>query len=267
MTTLQAAFLGVLQGFTEFLPISSSGHLAVTQKLMNLGDVPLLFDIILHIATLLAILIVFRKIIFNIFDSLIHYFGKRATIMDKNNIKLLLTVLFATVPTALIGVFLQQFHLEKNLHLVSFMFCLTGLILLLPLRQDPAMQRSRNPRFFKSFLIGIVQGLAVIPGISRSGSTITAGILLGLRRSKAGEFAFLMAVPAILGAFILKLKDLRTLTADVGLPTLLIGFVASFISGLLALKLLINLIKRSNLYIFSFYLIPLGLIGIFYFSR
>ncbi len=262
MSYFQAILLGALQGVTEFLPVSSSGHLAVIQSFMNLQDVPVLFDILLHISTLFVVFIVFRKRITGIIISLFKRADK--TEDDKANIKLFLMILVSTLFTGVIGLILNGFGVENYLFIIYIFFILTGLLLIGTKFWGGKIDYN-TIGVKQGIITGISQGLGVLPGISRSGITISAALLSGMDREKAGEYSFLISIPAILGAFLLELKDASGLLNMVNPIIIATGMLSAFAVGLISLNLLLKLIKKGNLYLFSIYLIPLGIAGLVFF--
>lgn len=266
MTILQALILGLFQGVSEFLPISSSGHLLVLRELFGLSDVPRLFDVILHLATLLAVLVVFRRRIGGILGALTRRALRRKDVPaeDSENLALVIPALAATTITAVIGLGIEKYLPVRSPRAVSALFLVTAALLL-------AASRFRGTRGYgrigpgRGALIGLAQGIGVFPGISRSGITISAGLAAGLDRDTAGEFAFLLAVPAIVGALLLELKDLAELGAAVSPAPLAVGFLAAFAAGIAALSLLMPLVRKGRLAWFAAYLIPAGLAGLFLF--
>jgi undecaprenyl-diphosphatase len=263
MSVLQSLLLGVLQGVAEFLPISSSGHLALAQTLMGLREVPVLYDVLLHVSTLLVVLIVFRKRVAAILGSLWRGLRGRRRPEDRENLRLALWILLATVATAAVGLLLSRFEgvLLGRPDLISILFLVTAAILI-------ATAFFRGERGYLelgvagALLIGLAQGVGVLPGVSRSGITIAAVLFLGLQREKAGEMAFLLAIPAILGALVLQLRQAGELGAAVAPLPLAAGLLASLVVGLAALLLLLRLVRRGRLYLFSLYLIPAGVAGL-----
>jgi len=273
MDILQSILLGAVQGLAEFLPISSSGHLLVAQKLLGLQEVPLLFDVLLHLPTLLAICIIFRKRLGQIFTSIFRLLARKNNPADSDNLKLTLMIIIATVFTVAIGLVIKlvmdafQARTGEDIFVmypwsVGIMFLITAGILI-------------ASRYFKStkgydkitirdgIVTGIAQGIGVLPGISRSGITVSGALLVGLEREKAGEFAFLVSIPAIIGASILEIKDAAAMQIT---PVVLVaGLVSAFVVGFFSLLLLLRLIKSGKFYLFSFYLIPVGLFTIIYF--
>ncbi len=264
MTVVQALALGVLQGVAEFIPISSSGHLVVMRHLMGLGEIPVLFDVILHIATLIVVFFVFRERIARILVALWRWAARRANADDSVQVRLAGYVIIATICTVVIGLAIAEARLDRFPRLVSALFLVTAAILI-------AAHFFRGSIDYDGFgirhalITGISQGIAVLPGISRSGLTITAALAAGVDRTRAGEFSFLISIPAIFGALILTLRDLEDLTQVVSVPALVAGFLASLVVGFFSLVLLLKLIRGGKLYLFAIYLVPLGIAGLILF--
>lgn len=263
MSIGNAILLGLIQGIAEFLPISSSGHLVLLKDVLGLGDVPLLFDVLLHLATLLAVVLVFRKRIGGILAALWRWLGRRTKNEDQPLLRLVPPLLIATVLTGIIGFGISSILPDLNARLVSGLLLVTAAFLIASSFFKPGKRGYNEMRFIDGVFIGIAQGLGVFPGISRSGITITAGLGCGLAREEAGEFSFLLSIPAILGAFILELKDATALGSTVQALPLLVAALVAFGSGVLALRFLMGLVKRGKLGWFAAYLIPLGLAGLF----
>lgn len=267
MTILQAVILGLFQGVSEFLPVSSSGHLLVLRSLFGLEDVPRLFDVILHAATLLSVLVVFRRRVGGILGALFRGALRRKDVpeADADNLALVPPVLAATVVTAVVGLGIDNYVPVESPRVVSAFFLVTAALLL-------ASRRFRGDRGYgriglgRGALIGLAQGIGVFPGISRSGITISAGLAAGLERETAGEFAFLLAIPAVAGALLLELKDFSELSGTVGPGPLAAGFATAFAAGVAALSLLLPLVRKGRLAWFAAYLIPAGLAGLFLFG-
>ena len=257
--------LGVLQGLTEFLPISSSGHLVIFQHFLGFSDPQVLFDVTLHLGTLGAVIVVYRQTLWQLVKS-----GSSAlsnpdfycrpirTVSDTSDLKLIWFVLVGSIPTGLIG-FLFQDQLESLFNRpewVALMLIVTGLVL-----QLPRLRKQSNNQVLKAWhtpLIGLVQGLAIIPGISRSGSTISFALLLGNSPEMAAKYSFLLSIPAILGAVIMKLKDFTEILIS---PTnIAVGMLISFIIGWLALRFLLSILNRGKLAVFSYYCSIVGLL-------
>lgn len=275
MGFIESFFLGVLQGIAEFLPISSSGHLAVAKELLHLRDVPMFYDIILHIATLLAIFIVYWKTIWRLITTAVRFIFRKTTEADKNDLNFIAAVLIATCFTAVIGFALKDLVENLPVKIISLLLIVTGILLLVcdkfaenntVLASVAVENKNTTIKLRSAVIVGIVQGLAVFPGISRSGSTISAGLLCGIRRSRIAEFSFILSIPSILGAFILDLVGSRTVPLNVGIGELAVGFIAALLTGIISLKLLTKLLQKAKLKVFSFYLIPLGIILFCYFA-
>lgn len=261
MSIAQAVLFGVIQGATEFLPVSSSGHLAVLKSVLDLSEVPILFDVLLHVATLIVVIAVFRERVWRILVSLWRWIGRRAESEDASNLRLALVIIVATVATGVVGVGLNELEVGLQPEIVSALFLVTAAILI-------GAHFFRGERGYgeigvkDGLIVGVAQGFGVLPGISRSGITISASLAAGLSRERAGEFAFLISIPAILGALVLSLSDAGELAAVVGPGALVAGFAAALVVGLASLLLLIRLIRGGRLFYFAFYLVPLGIVGL-----
>ena len=246
MEFYQAIILGIVQGITEWLPISSSGHLVIFQELFGFGT-DVAFDVLLHLATLIVILAVFWKDVLAIIKSVF------STRWDENS-KLLFYILLASIPTAVFGLVFHDWliGLFSNLLLLGVFFIVNGIILFL----TRFAKASRQLNWRRSIVMGVAQGLSIIPSISRSGATVSAGMFLGIRKENLIKFSFLMAIPAIIGAFILEAKNL-TLTNP--LP-LILGSLTAMIVGYFALKLMIKTIEKGKLHYFAYYCLVLGIL-------
>ena len=268
MTALHAIFLGVIQGLTEFLPISSSGHLVVFQQLLGLVQPGISFEISVHLGTLAAVVIYFRKEILEVNDAAV--VGIRSVVAQRGRVSELyagdsgfrMAVLLAvgSVPTAIIGIFLQtqSDRLFTSISLAGAMLIVTGLILILTgvllwLTRGVKAKRTEVNGFTLgiALAIGIVQGFAIIPGISRSGSTIATGLLFGLDRRTAGSFSFMLSIPTIVGAA--GLQVLMDGFGDVDVLPMVIGAAVSFVVGFLALGVLMRIVSRGRLHLFAPY--------------
>lgn len=249
LSVLESLFLGVIQGVTEWLPVSSSGHLALAQIYFGV-NVPVLFDVLLHVATLLVLLVYFRRDIGNILKAV--FSGEFKSAEGKMGI----FILVGTLGTAFVVLFFRElfksFFLDKNV--IGAAILVTGLVLLL----SRFAVRVGRFGYFESLLVGLVQGIAVIPGISRSGATIGVGKLLGLDGERAARFSFLLAIPAILGAVVLEFGDINVLNGS--LFAVGVGMVASFVVGFISLKWLMDLVRKEKLWVFCFYCFVLGIL-------
>lgn len=267
MDYLQAAILGTLQGAAEFLPISSSGHLEAAKQLFGMKEMPLLFSTMLHLGTLLAIVIFYRARIFSLCRSLGRFIFRCAGNKEMMDIHYILHLLYATFVTALIGIPLYKYVIADLVRAypasVSVAFLLTALVLMLNHPQVAKIRirgfvPSKFPIFLQLTFIGLFQALAIMPGISRSGMTLTASMRCGWARRKAGEFSFLLSIPAILGGVVLDLKDLRGMLDTVPPSVLITGIAVSFAVGLASLALLIRVLRGSRFWLFSIYLTVIG---------
>ena len=242
MTVFAAIFLGLLQGLTEFLPVSSSGHLVIAQHFIGFTSPPVLFDILLHLATALSVIVVLWSQLLNL------------------NLKTIGFILLASLPAAIVGLILNSSieTIFSSLTLVAFALLINSLILFSAQYFFPNAQ-STSLSAKNSLVIGLFQALAIIPGISRSGSTISAGILAKLKPQLVFNFSFLLSLPAIFGAVLLQLKDLSFFQTQLGLP-LLLGSITAFVSGLISLKLLKKFVSQGRFSFFAYYCLALGLI-------
>ena len=265
-TLTGALILGVVQGLTEFLPVSSSGHLVVGGELLGITGHALLFDTLLHVGTLIPVLWFYRADLLEMVLAL----GKLGQGPGKlwredRGFRLAACVVIGTIPTAIIGLTLEDLfeRLFSSLSTVGITFLITGAILMLTrLRRDgdggeEAADSHLSLTALRALLIGLAQGMAITPGISRSGSTIAAGLLLGVQRAMAARLSFLLSVPAILGAVLLQLRKLEGGTGGM-LPIYLAGTAAATLSGYFALRWLVALVRRGGLHWFAAYVWPLG---------
>jgi undecaprenyl-diphosphatase len=260
MSILESIILGIIQGLTEFLPVSSSGHLELAKVILGDTSVPeesLTFTVVLHFATALSTLVIFRKEVLEIFKGLFQFKWNEEA---KFSVKIIISM----IPAVIIGVVFEK-QLESffggKILLVGVMLLLTALLLLLA---DKAKNTHRKVSFSNAVLIGVSQAVAMLPGISRSGATISTSVLLGIDRTKAARFSFLMVVPLIFGKIG---KDL--LSGDLNFQSSEIipisaGFIAAFVAGLLACSWMISLVKKSKLSYFSLYCAIVGTIAISY---
>jgi undecaprenyl-diphosphatase len=256
---LQAIFLGAVQGIAEFLPISSSGHLVFLQSLFGLKESPIFFDVMLHLGTLLAVVVYFRSDIWKIARGIRAI--PKGSEEDREGIKLLFWIILASIPTGLMGILLKDWFesLFSKPKVVGGMLLITGLVLWLTRWTKKEGRPLGQMRWLDAVLIGIAQGVAIIPGISRSGATISTGLFRGLDRELLGRFSFLLSIPAILGATALESTKMDSKGA---LFTTLIGSAVAFVVGILALTVLIKIIKIGKIFHFSYYCCLLGILMI-----
>lgn len=277
MSILEGILLGLLQGVAEFLPISSSGHLAIAQELFDLEDVPLLFDVFLHLATLGAVILFFRKRIWSLLQVVGRWITRRSLPEDKADLQTMVALLLGTFVTGVFGILLSDVveDIDEKIICVGF-FITAGLLFF----GDATEERRRKKRLaagskeaedkavgikpLQGLGIGLAQGFGVLPGISRSGSTIAGALLCGVDREQAGEFSFLLSIPAILGAFVLQLDDLDEIGSTVGLAPVVAGCIAAFVAGIFALSVLMKIVRKGKLEWFALYLIPVGVLGLIF---
>ncbi len=254
MNTIDAIILGIIQGLTEFLPVSSSGHLEIAKFILGENALPqdsMLMTVVLHGATALSTIVVFRKDIMELFRGLFQFAWNEES-------KFALKIIISMVPAAFIGVFFNEEIgqlFSKNLILVGSMLLITGLLLLLA---DRAKRTEKNVSFKSAVIIGISQAIAILPGISRSGATISTAVLLGIDREKAARFSFLMVVPLILGKMSKDALSGELAMSDGSMMALTVGFIAAFITGLFACTWMITLVKKSKLSWFAIYCFVVG---------
>ena len=260
MSFIEAIVLGIVQGLTEFLPVSSSGHLELTKTILGDSSVPeesLLMTVVLHAATALSTIVIFRKDINELLRGLFKF---------KNNeeFKYSLKIVLSMIPAAAVGVLLED-EIEQlfggQILLVGLMLLVTGTLLFLA---DRAKSTDRKVSNKNSLVIGIAQAIAILPGISRSGATISTSVLLGIDRQKAARFSFLMVVPLILGKMAKDILSGDLMAANTETSLLIAGFIAAFAAGLIACQWMIRLVKRSQLKYFSYYCYIVGLAAIIY---
>ena len=258
MDFLDSLILGLIQGLTEFLPVSSSGHLELGKAVLGdrlLTKESLIFTVVVHFATALSTIVVFRKDIFHLIESLLKFRSNTETTFGIN-------ILISMIPAVCIGLFFES-EIESlftdNITFVGVMLIVTGLLLLLA---DRAKNTTKQVSSKSAFTIGLAQAIAILPGISRSGATISTAVLLGIDKTKAARFSFLMVIPLIFGKIF---KDLISgdLTYDsTNFVPLCIGFLAAFFSGLLACTWMIKLVKNSQLKYFALYCTLIEIVAI-----
>ncbi|MFH1687836.1 MAG: undecaprenyl-diphosphatase UppP [bacterium] len=256
MSYLDAVILGILQGLTEFLPVSSSGHLVLGEAILGVRQSGVAFEVMVHLGTLAAVLVYFREPIGRLVQCLICSEMKAER-------RMLAYLAVGTIPAGLVGVLFKD-HFEAMFDsplAVSMMLFVTG-GLLLSTRWIPGQRRELS--VIAAIIIGCGQALAILPGISRSGSTIATGLWLGIEPSKAAEFSFLLAIPAIAGAAVLSLGDLGSLASSLWGPYL-VGALVSFVVALGAVYLVLETVRRGKLSWFAYYCFAAGCLGLYLF--
>ncbi len=260
METIDAIILGIIQGLTEFLPVSSSGHLELGKAILGDSSVPeesLLFTVVLHFATALSTIVVFRKDVWEIIRGLFQFKNNEETLFS-------LKIILSMVPATLVGLLFEEqleAFFDGDIRFVGFMLLITAVLLYFA---DRAKDTDKKVTFKNAFIVGVSQAIAILPGISRSGATISTSVLLGVDKTKAARFSFLMVVPLIIGKMG---KDI--LSGELSLESENIfamgaGFIAAFIAGLAACTWMIQIVKKSKLSYFAIYCLLVGFIAIGY---
>lgn len=271
MSLFQSFIMGLIQGLTEFLPVSSSGHLVLANNILGIqADMGIIFEVMLHLGTLLSVFIVFYR---DIIAMIREFFamggdilrGKGMGLKDRPYRTMLVMVILGTIPTGLIGILFEDV-LEKafsSTQLVSVMLLVTGTLLYIANRLDTGVKGPAHMKVADALIVGLFQGLAITPGISRSGSTIFAGLTRGFTRELATKFSFIMSIPATLGAAVLQFSGYSgTPIASDQLMIMSVGVVIAAAAGTVSIKFLINILNKGKLYYFSFYCWLVGLAGL-----
>lgn len=262
MSWLEALVLGIVQGLTEYLPVSSSGHLAIGSALFGIkGEENLVFTIVVHVATVFSTLVILWKEIEWIFRGLFKFQMNSET-------RYVINILISMIPIGIVGVFFKdtvEAIFGSGLLIVGCMLLVTAVLLAFSYYAKP--RQKENISMKDAFIIGLAQACAVLPGLSRSGTTIATGLLLGNNKAKLAQFSFLMVIPPILGEAlldVLKLVKGEDIAGDIPALSLVVGFIAAFLSGCLACKWMINIVKKGKLIYFAVYCAIAGLITIAY---
>ncbi len=260
MDFIEAIVLGIIQGLTEFLPVSSSGHLEIAKAILGDTSVPeesLTFTVVLHFATALSTIVIFRKEVAEIFKGLFQFKWNDETEFS-------LKIIASMIPAVIVGILFEK-ELEAffggQILLVGCMLLVTALLLLLA---DKAKKTDKKVSFTNAIIIGVSQAIAMLPGISRSGATISTSVLLGVDRNKAARFSFLMVVPLIVGKIAKDLMSGEINFESAEILPMSVGFFAAFIAGLFACTWMISLVKKSKLSYFAIYCAVVGVIAIGY---
>ena len=265
MSWIQALILGIIQGLTEYLPVSSSGHLAIGQALFGLedGESNLAFTVLLHVATVLSTVVILWSEIVWLFKDLFKFKWNEGT-------KYIVNILISMIPVAIVGFFFKDTIEEvfgSGLLIVGIMLLVTAALLTFSYYAKPRQKENISP--VHAFIIGIAQACAVMPGLSRSGSTIATGLLLGNKKEKLAQFSFLMVIPPILGEALLDIKDMFEIGFSEAMGGLtpaaaIVGFLSAFIFGCIACKWMINIVKKGKLVWFAVYCAIVGIVAIIF---
>ena len=273
MTYTNAIILGIVQGLAEFLPISSSGHLALLQHFFHVeADKVLIFTVLLHIGTLLSVFIMYWR---DIWELIKEFFitiadlvrGRGLRLQERPVRKLGVMIIVATIPTALMGFLLNDFFESLNsiLWAIGIGWIFTGFILYFSEKLGRANRDLKHMNFRNAIFIGIMQGIAICPGVSRSGSTMVGGLVTGFKREFAVKFAFLISIPSILGAAVLEVPEaMKATTEGLAAGPLIVGMIVSAVCGILAIKLMIKVVIAQKLKYFSCYVWVLGALTVGY---
>ena len=285
MNYLQAIIMGIVQGAAEFLPISSSGHLAIFSKIFGLSEPDLTFDILLHVGTLLAIFIVYwndiKKLVIEGFGIIGDFIVNAAVFVKKlftkdNTLKyrkvvntsyrkFVMLIIVSTIPTGIIGILVDDIvaNVKTNLLIVGVCLLITSCLLLISDYVEPGNKKPKNITYTNAFVIGICQGFATLPGISRSGTTITACLVSKFDRKLAVKYSFIMSIPAVLGAAVLELKDFfATIGECKYLGQYLVGTLVAAVVGFICIKVLMILVRNNKFKYFAYYCIAAGAVSI-----
>lgn len=264
MEILKAIILGIVQGATEFLPVSSSGHLVLASSLLGFSEQGIVFDVLLHLGTLISVLIVFRKDLLAMLKAPFQWLNGSIDEQQRTYLLWDIYVIIATIPAVVIGLSYKE-QIERlftSVTVVCFMLILTGMMMIVS-RSVP--ERGVRVNGFRAFLIGCGQAFAIVPGISRSGTTIFIGMLLGINRQTAARFSFIMSIPAILGAAVLNLKEVvQQPPGGSEMLLMVLGTVAASVTGYLAIILLLDVIRKNRLPWFGYYCLAVAGVGLSY---
>jgi undecaprenyl-diphosphatase len=259
MTWLEALILGLVQGFTEFLPVSSSGHLEIGKAILGVNpEKSLIFTVLVHCGTVFSTIVVFRKELLSLAKDVFAF-------RWNDSVKYIVKLIVSMIPVIIIGYFFLdevESLFNENLVLVGSMLILTSILLA---STYLIKSNNRSITYLDAFIIGISQMIAVLPGLSRSGATISTGLLLGNKREEIAKFSFLMVLVPVIGASLKDLMDSGMTTGtSIGAVPLLVGFISSFIAGLFACKWMIGIVKKGNLIYFSVYCLIIGVLAIIF---
>lgn len=287
MNLIEAIFMGILQGITEFLPVSSSGHLAILKNLIGLKDVGLAFDILLHVGTLIAVFVAFWK---DIVELIVNGFGilgdwsvnaarflKNLTVKEKDKKleykkvlktpyrRFVMLVIVSSIPTAIMGILFNDSieNMGKVLLIPGICLLITGVLLLIADRLPSGTDDAETASYKKSFVIGVCQGFATLPGISRSGTTITACLASGFKKEFAVKYSFIMSIPVIMGAAVLEIPDLASESLKASeIANYIVGMAFAAVVGYICIKTMLKIVKDKKFFGFSIYCFIMGIFAI-----
>jgi undecaprenyl-diphosphatase len=260
MSWLEAVILGLVQGLTEFLPVSSSGHLAIFQKIFGIEGNNLGFDVTVHVATVLATIVVFWKPICDLFKGLFKFKYNDET-------KYICMILVSLIPVFIAGMFFKdkvEALFGSGLLVVGIALFVTALLLLVSEYIAKTRKQGEEMNYKSAIWMGVAQAIAVIPGLSRSGATISTGLMCGVKKDKVAQFSFLMVLIPVLGEALLEIMHggVKAQAAQVGALPLALGFISAFVSGFFACKVMVNLVRKAQLHWFAFYCLFAGIVAL-----
>lgn len=264
MNEIQALILGLVQGLTEYLPVSSSGHLTIGQELLGVtSDDNLMFDVVVHVATVLATLVILWKEVVWLIAGILKF-------KYNDEMRYAINILVSMIPVGIVGVFFKDYIEDifgSGLLIVGICLLITASLLAFSYYYKPQQKESIGMK--DAFIIGLAQALAVMPGLSRSGSTIATGLLLGNDKAKLAQFSFLMVIPPIMGEALLDvMKAVKhgadAVMGDISVSAMAVGFIAAFVSGCAACQWMVNIVKKGKLIYFAYYCVIIGIIAIVY---
>ncbi len=270
MTVIKAIILGLIQGLGEFLPISSSGHLSIAGELMGIDPEAtnvLSFNIVLHVATLVAVFVVYYKDIWDMilafFTMVKELFTKKKLMMDTDPKKMVVFLIVGTLPTVVSALLLNHIVENASLLLIGFGLIATSVLLFISEKISREKVDMDNMTPLKALYTGVFQAMAVLPGLSRSGTTTVGGLFCGLKKEFAVKFSFFLSIPAIIGALVFDIKDILELSEqNVTFMQMGLGMIAAFVSGFFAIKVMIKLVSKGKLKVFSYYTVLAGIFSI-----
>lgn len=283
MGIFEAILLGIIQGLTEFLPVSSSGHLAIFQKLFGMNEVGIAFDVFLHLGTLIAVFIIYRKDILRLIvdgigivvDSCTNIYRFFRSIIKHEQVeyiqvirttyrKFALLVIVSTIPTGIIGLLAKDVVSSASDTLIIPGICLliTAVLLFISDQLPDGDKTPKRTGYLNAVFMGVCQGIATLPGLSRSGTTIAAGLLCGLRRDFVVKYSFIMSIPAILGATILEIPDMSKDIATTGALVYVVGMIVAAIVGYICIKTMLVVVRNKKFKYFSYYCAIMGVVAI-----
>ena len=264
MSLFESLILGLVQGLTEFLPVSSSGHLVIAEGLFGISSNDIIFEVLVHFGTLIAVLLYFRKNVYRMIAAVLTASFDKSARSQNPDLKIAIYIIIGTIPAVIIGLLFKGYIVDafNSPRWAAGMLLVTALILF---STKWVSDHSNLLNSSRSLVIGLAQAVAIMPGLSRSGSTISIGMWLGINKSEAAEFSFLLSIPAIAGATILEIPDMLAVAGGTKLlPIYLAGSLVSAVVGYFSIAFLLRIIKKGKFFYFGLYCLAVGLLGIFF---